>query len=171
MKILTTQLTGLLQRVSEHNEESFEETARLLAQATVGEGRVFIAGFDELLSVVTTAVNGVEPLKGAQAYEPDIALTSADRVWLFTRSVHDDDALSLAKRLDREGVPFAAFAAEKPTETYELLTYAHTYIWTGLTRGLLPGELGNRIVQPHAFAGLFVLEAVKLIYDEILEDE
>ena len=29
-------------------EESIEETARLLAQATIGEGRVIIAGFDEM---------------------------------------------------------------------------------------------------------------------------
>ena len=30
-----------------------------------------------------------------------------------------------------------------------------------LTRGLLPGDDGERIVQPHALAALFVYEAVK----------
>ena len=38
-KILTTQLTGLLQRIQQSEEESIEETARLLAQARLGKGQ------------------------------------------------------------------------------------------------------------------------------------
>lgn len=171
MKILTTQLSGLLQRIAENNEEAFEETARLLAQATVGEGRVLIAGFDELSAVVSTAVHGVEPLRYAQSYAAiDMPITAVDRVWLLTPSATNPAALALAKQLNATGVPFAALAAEKPNDALELLSFAETYISTGLTRGLLPGEMGERIVQPHALAALFVLEAVKLIYNEILED-
>ncbi|HEX5564482.1 MAG TPA: DUF2529 family protein, partial [Sporosarcina sp.] len=51
MKILTTQIGGLLQRAGSNNEEAVEETARLLAQATIGEGRVLFAGFDEMEAV------------------------------------------------------------------------------------------------------------------------
>lgn len=41
MKMLTTQLSGLLQRIAGSEEENMEETARLLAQAAAREGTVF----------------------------------------------------------------------------------------------------------------------------------
>ena len=65
MKILTTQIGGLLQRAGSNNEETIEETARLLAQATIGEGRVIFAGFDEMDAVGLNAMLGAEPFRGA----------------------------------------------------------------------------------------------------------
>ena len=44
-KILTTQLTGLFQRIGQSEEEAIEETARLLAQAAIGQGTVYFATF------------------------------------------------------------------------------------------------------------------------------
>ena len=69
MKILTTQIGGLLQRIASNGEESIEETARLLAQATIGQGRVIIAGFGEMGAVTATALTGVEPFQGAFRYD------------------------------------------------------------------------------------------------------
>ena len=51
-KILTTQLTGLLQRIQQSEEESIEETARLLAQAAIGQGYVYFASFGELVGII-----------------------------------------------------------------------------------------------------------------------
>ena len=70
VKMLTTQISGLLQRITGNNEEAIEETARLLAQATIGEGRVIIAGFGEMdvvrYQLHYTALNR---LSGAVRYE------------------------------------------------------------------------------------------------------
>lgn len=169
--MLTTQIGGLLQRISENGEESIEETARLLAQATIGEGRVIIAGFGELEAVTVTALHGAELLSGAVRYESGMDITTADRIWLLTRFATDERALELARQLTVRFVPFAALAAEKPVADNELADLADTYIATGLTRGLLPGDDGERIVQPHALAALFVHEAVKLAYDEMISEE
>ena len=38
LKILTTQIGGLFQKVATNQEEAIEETARLLAQAGIGQG-------------------------------------------------------------------------------------------------------------------------------------
>ncbi len=171
MKILTTQISGLLQRISTNGEEPIEETARLLAQATIGQGRVIIAGFGEMESITATALNGVEVFSGAVRYEEGMDIESADRVWLLTRSAEDERALGLARLLADRFVPFAALAADKPDEGNKLDDLAYTYVSTGLTRGLLPGEDGERIVQPHSLAALFVYEAVKLAYDEMVSDE
>lgn len=171
MKILTTQISGLFQRIAANGEEAIDETARLLAQATIGEGRVILAGFKEMEAVVLTALHGVEPLYGAVRYEEGMEIGSADRVWLLTRNASDTESLELARTLADRFIPFAVLATEKPGEDNELENLAYTYVSTGLTRGLLPGENGERIVQPHGMAALFVYEAVKLAYDEMLADE
>ncbi|MBO0588755.1 DUF2529 family protein [Sporosarcina sp. E16_8] len=169
--MLTTQISGLLQRITGNGEESIEETARLLAQATIGEGRVIIAGFGEMEAVTATALHGAGPLSGAVRYELGMNITTADRIWLLTRSAMDGPALKLAQQLARRFIPFAALAADKSGNGNELEDLAYTYISTGLTRGLLPGDDGERIVQPHALSALFVYEAVKITYDEMILDE
>ncbi|QUW21148.1 DUF2529 family protein [Sporosarcina sp. Marseille-Q4063] len=170
MKMLTTQISGLLQRIIGNNEDSIEETARLLAQATIGEGRVILACFGEMKAVGLVAVEGVDKLVGAVPYEQGMNIGSQDRVWILTRTARDEAALSLARILDDEFIPFAAVSSGSADDN-ELAELATTYISTGLTRGLLPGEDGNRIVEPQALAGLFIYEAVKISYDEmVLED-
>lgn len=170
MKMLTTQLNGLFDRIAKNNEEAIEETARLLAQATVGEGRVIIAGFDELSAVQTVAVTSGNPLAGAVSYHPDLEIHQADRVWLLTRTAEHAEALALAHRLAEAFIPFAVVAPEKEAD-HALFDLAMTHISTGLLRGLLPGEDGERIVEPHALVALFIYEAVKISYDEMLSDE
>lgn len=172
MKILTTQIGGLLQRAGSNNEEAVEETARLLAQATIGEGRVIFAGFDEMEAVGLNAMLSAEPFRGAVRYEAGMEIHSADRVWLFARSATDVSALQLAEMLAGQFIPFAVVAAEKATDDNKLADLAYTYMATGVTKGILPGEdIGSRIVQPNLLAALFLYEAVKMAYDEMVSEE
>lgn len=169
--MLTTQIGGLMQRIVGSNEESIEETARLLAQATIGEGRIIISGFNEMDAVRLVAMNGAEIFVGAVAYEENMKIGKEDRVWILARSANEKPALELARLLAKEFIPFAAVAAENDDDDNELSTLATTYISTGLLKGLLPGNDGKRYVEPHALAALFIYEAVKIAYDEMLADE
>lgn len=171
MKMLTTQLSGLLQRISVSEEENIEETARLLAQAAAREGRIFFATFGEMKSISVNAQFAVEPFPSMQAWSPEIELTSADRVWIITRSCYDEEALILAKRLSDEFIPFSALATEGRDENNILADLAYTYISIKITKGLLPAEDGTRIVLPHALGGLFIYEAVKMKLNEMLIGE
>ncbi|AXI01115.1 DUF2529 family protein [Sporosarcina sp. PTS2304] len=171
MKIVTTQIRGLLERIADEQEENIDETARLLAQALVGEGRIMIASFDEMEAVTATALHGAEPLYGAIRYTAELLPTKADRVWILARNANHPDALALARQLADQFIPFAAVTASVADESNELAELAFTYISTGLKKGLLPGPTGERIVQPHALATLFIYEAVKLSLDEMLADE
>ncbi len=172
-KILTTQLTGLLQRIEKSAEESIGDTARLLAQAGIGEGIVYFAAFGELAGVAINALDGADPFKKASLWAPHIILNSTDRIILFTRSCNDIEALTLARKLSANFVPFSAVASEVAGADNELSELATTYMSLRIRGGILPHaeKLGERIVFPHLMAALYVYEALKMEYDEMIEEE
>ena len=161
MKILTTQLTGLFQRLAKE-EEAIEDTARLLAQAIIGEGRIHLAAFGELEAVTASALNGPETLESAVRYDPTADLSTADRVWILARKGEGD---ALAHELAGRAIPFAMLTAESHgNET------ADVFLSMNIDKGLLPGEDGGRIMIPHGLGALYVYHAVKLTIDEMLAD-
>lgn len=161
MKILTTQLTGLFQRIAKE-EQAIEDTARLLAQAIIGEGRIHLAPFGELEAVAASALNGAETLESAVRYDPSAELSTADRVWILARK---DEGDSLAQELSGRAVPFAMLTAESHgNET------ADVFLSMDIDKGLLPGEDGERIMLPHGLGALYIYHAVKLTIDEMLAD-
>lgn len=171
MKMLTTQLSGLLQRIAASEEESIEETARLLAQAVAGQGNIYFAAFEEMQSISINAQLAAEQFPGLLPWTPDTQLTSADRVWIITRSSSNEEAFALAQKLNEAFIPFSVLANEPADEENELASLAYTYISLKLTKGLLPAEDGSRIVLPHALSAMFVYEAVKMKLDEILNGD
>ena len=170
-KILTTQLTGLLQRIEKTEEEMIGDTARLLAQAGIGEGTVYFASFGELEGVTLNALSGADPFKKGARWNDTIELSSADRVILFTRNCNDTAALALARKLSDSFVPFSAVASEVASNDNELSELAYTYISLKMRGGILPHpeKLGERIVFPHLIAALYVYEALKMEYDEMID--
>ncbi|MDN7241807.1 DUF2529 family protein [Planococcus sp. N028] len=161
MKILTTQLTGLFQRISQQ-EEAIEDTARLLAQAAVGEGTIFLAAFGEMKAVVSAAIDGAEPLPRVAEWHPESIITSADRIWILAKKDEGDE---LAGRLADAHMPVAMLTAEtKETDM------ADAFISLKMDKGLLPTEGGGRMLVPHAMGALYVYHAVKMVIDEMLAE-
>lgn len=161
MKILTTQLTGLFQRIAKE-EQAIEDTARLLAQAIIGEGRIHLAPFGELEAVAASALNGAEMLQSAVRYDPSVELSTADRVWILARK---DEGDALADNLAGRAIPFAMLTAESHGNEK-----ADVFLSMDIDKGLLPGEDGGRIMLPHGLGALYVYHAVKLTIDEMLAD-
>lgn len=173
-KILTTQLTGLFQRIQTNEEDKIDDAARLLAQAGIGQGNVYFACFGELTAVELNALYGVQPFYKLQKWSEDVVLTEADRVCIFTRSAFDEEAVALAQRLYDEFIPFAAIAGEKEdAEVNELAELAYVYVSLHIRGGILPHptNLGERIVFPHVLAALYVYEAMKMEYDEMVGED
>lgn len=173
-KILTTQMSGLLQRISTSEEFAIEDTARLLAQAAVGEGTVYFICFDELQAVETNALYGADPFYKLAKYTEDTKLTEADRVIIFTRSAKNIKAISLAQKLYDEFIPFAVVASEVANDKENVLSeLAYTYISMKIRGGILPHptNLGERIVFPYLIAALFIYEAIKMEYDEMVGEK
>lgn len=171
LKMLSTQLGGLLQRISTSQEEAIEETARLLAQAGIAEGTVYFACFDEMQAIEDNALHSAEPFTKLNPWSKNTKLVSTDRVCIFTRHANDPQALELAHSLYDLFIPFAVVASEKAEDSGEMADLAYTYVSLGIKKGLLPNDTGERIVLPYSFAALFVYEAVKMSYDEMLSND
>ncbi|MFJ7725993.1 DUF2529 domain-containing protein [Neobacillus sp. NPDC097160] len=173
LKMFTTQLTGVWKKIDEKEEFSFEDGARLLAQAPVGDGSIYIFGTKEMKAVEVEALDGAEPFVGAKVLTAaDVAeLGEADRVLMFTRTSGDEDALAVAKQLREKGVPFVAVSTVmEPDAADHLVGMADVHIDLRLTKGLLPDDFGNRYGYPSSMAALFVYYGLKFTIDEMLAE-
>ena len=169
LKILTTQLQGLFQRITAEEQDNIEDTSRLLAQAAIGEGYVYFTCFGELEALYTHASTSKEPFYKMRRLTDVTTLTPADRVCIFTPLATDEEALALASKLT---IPFAVVASEdKKSLSNPLFEEAYTYVNLHVRGGLIPTEIGERIVQPELFAALFAYEALKMNYDEMVQGE
>ncbi len=171
LKMFTTQLTGLFGRLQSKEEMEIENAARLLAQATVGDGSIYIKGFGEMAGVAAEALQGEEPLEGVRELQNNIAgLTVADRVLLVTRRTTDPQALSFAEKLMEAEIPFAVIAGKVKDAEDDLAKKADSFLNTQTVRGMLPDETGGRFGFPSLIAALYLYHGVKFVLDEILED-
>ncbi|MEH7272105.1 DUF2529 domain-containing protein [Neobacillus vireti] len=164
LKMFTTQLTGLFKKISDKEEFSFEDGARLLAQGQT----IYLLGFREMKAIEFEALEGAEPLKGARILTNAEELTSADRVLLFTRTAGDQEAIDWALKLQEKDIPFVAVSTEIPDG--KLAELADVHINLQLTKGLLPDDFGNRYGYPSSMAALYVYYGLKFTIDEILAE-
>jgi hypothetical protein len=169
LKMFTTQLTGLFKRIAEKEEFSFEDGARLLSQAPIGDGYIYIFATKEMKAVEIEALAGVEQLTSARPFVTVRELTVADRVVIFTRFASDAEALVLGEQLREKGIPFVAVSTVANDEA-QLAELADVHLDLALKQGLLPDELGNRYGYPSSMAALFVYHGLKFTIDEILAE-
>jgi uncharacterized phosphosugar-binding protein len=174
MKIFSTQLTGHFNRIVEQEELSIEDSARLLAQALVGEGKIYIYGFQELHGIVLEAVNSSEPLMSSEALFNQNGemkeLTAADRVLLFTYRSSDEEAIKLAQELSSKGIQTVGVSAVIKGEETGLNTITDLHIDSKLRQPLIPGEDGERYGFPALMTSLYVYYNLTFILKEILDE-
>jgi Domain of unknown function (DUF2529) len=170
IKMFTTQLSGLFKRISEKQELKIEDAARLLAQAAVGEGSIYIKAFGEMEAVTAEALYGAEPLPSVKKFEESTLLTEADRVLVVTRLSSDEEAVEFAKGLADEGVPFVGISGLVP-ESEGLADLADLHLDTKVIKGMLPGEeIGERVCMPTSMAALYIYFAIGFVIREMLEE-
>ncbi|KON86085.1 hypothetical protein AF332_04150 [Sporosarcina globispora] len=170
LKMFSTQLTGLFKRLQEKEEFSIEDSARLLAQAAAGDGKIYIYGTKEMAAIGYEAVQSQEPLRDAAILESDAEVAETDRVIIFSRHSDDEDAAALAKSLSEKGIPFVAVSTVKAENNVNIADLADVHIDLKLAKGLLPDEEGNRFGYPASMAALFVYYGIKFTIEEILEE-
>lgn len=171
LKMFTTQLSGLLQRISDKEAFSIEDGARLLAQASAGEGRIYVKGIKEMQAIEWEATEGAEPFKQAQIMHKDTQIKQMDRVLLASRFADDPEAIAIGESLVAKGIPFVAVAGQTKNDSEpSLASLADVFIDTKVIKGMLPDDAGGRIGFPSAIAALYIYHLIKMTADEILED-
>lgn len=168
LKILSTQLTGLFMNIKRKEEFHIEDGARLLAQAPIGEGKIYLKGFKEMKGIICEALEGAEPLANAKRLDAETELVHTDRVIIFTRFSNDEQAVQLGKRLSSKGIPFIAVSGGANEDGDCLLNIADIHINTHLVKPLLPTDDGERIGFPAPVPAFFIYYALKYTIDEIL---
>ena len=153
MKILTTQMIGMLQKIAADEELALEDGARLLAQAVMGDGCIWLYGTGELDAVVTAALLGPDPLPKATRLKPGMAddWNERDRALVFTRFSNDEEAVRLVEQLQAHGVDTVAVSTLVKGEP-RLADVAAVHIDSKLSRPLVPTEDGRRIAMPTVVA-------------------
>ena len=168
-KIFSTQLTGIFNNI---NKEEFdiEDAARLLAQALVGEGSIYIVGFEEMAGIIEQALNGREVFPSCKPLLNTEEVTTIDRVLLFSRTNHHPESLALAKKLEEKAIPFVSVATSQEGEEAGLDDFSHVHINLKLKRGLVPTDKGERIGYPSLLIALYVLHLIQFTLIELIEE-
>ena len=172
LKIFSTQLSGYFTRISQKEEMNIEDSARLLAQALVGDGIIYLHGTNEMEGVVSEALCGAEPMKQAKRLIDNgkqTEVTSADRVLLISRFSTDEEIVSIAKKLQEEGQSIVGISAvQEGSESLEQYTDVH--IDTRLLKGLIPDDEGNRYGFPSLILSLLAYHGLKFTIDEMINE-
>jgi uncharacterized phosphosugar-binding protein len=174
VKIFTTQMIGYLKKIAEEEEMAFEDGARLLAQAIIGEGRILLHGFHEMEAVVIEALCGQDKLPKAVRLMENGHLRNdideTDRVLLIARFSNDKDAISLAERLKEQGLEIAAISAVVKDEQPSLVDIVDVHIDSKLLKPIVPKEDGSRIGFPTVITASFAYYCLLLTIYDILEE-
>ncbi|WP_078543402.1 DUF2529 domain-containing protein [Litchfieldia alkalitelluris] len=173
MKIFSTQLQGLFNKIMEQEDLAVEDGARLLAQAVMGEGTIYIKGYHELEAIEIEATQGVEPLPSTSVLfiGNDIAeITERDRVLILSRSSADHEAIMLAKDCAEKGISTVAISSLVKDQVDSLADFVDVHIDSKLTKPLIPDEDGNRFGFPSIMTALFAYYSLSFTLKEIIKE-
>ncbi|KFZ42372.1 DUF2529 domain-containing protein [Anoxybacillus flavithermus] len=169
LKILSTQLTGVFQRISAQEEQQFEDAARLLAQAVISNGTIFIYGINEMEAVVAEALHGAEKLPNVKQFNMK-EVTTADRVLIVSRFCTDEEAIRIAKQLHEQNIWTIGMSSIAEDTKPSLVDYVDVHIDLCLKQPLVPTEDGTRVGFPAAIAALFAYHSLALMTQEIVAE-
>lgn len=160
MKMPIEQLTNLFRQLAEQ-EEIIEDIARLLAQAAIGEGTIFLAVFGEMKAVTAAALSG-DALSCIEEWHPKSVVTSNDRVFILAKK---DEGDGLAGRLSDASLPFAMLCAE--SKEFDL---PEVFLALNLDKGILPAETSSQPQMFYAMAALYVYHNINLMMIDMLSE-
>lgn len=170
LKIFSTQISGVFKKMIDKESFEIEDAGRLLAQAVVGDGSVYIQGFGEMQGVVAESLEGEEPFPKAKRYTNEEEISREDRFLLFSRHSNDPEAIMLAKRLQQLEIPFVVVSTAIPSEEASLVELADVHIDLRIQRGLVPDDTGNRFGYPTLIVALFAYHGIKFTLEEIVQE-
>jgi uncharacterized phosphosugar-binding protein len=169
LKIFSTQVSGLLKSISDKEDQSIEESSRLLAQSVLSEGTVYFKGFDEMGAIVSEALYGENKFRGGAEFKDENweGLLPVDSVVVASRFLNDESAATFCKKIKETADCHVILIGGREKDVD---APADIMIDTKAVRGLVPLDDGSRLGFPSGLAGLFAYYALFLTTEEILEE-
>lgn len=169
--VFTKILTKRFANLAEEQEFQIEDAARLLCQALVSDGKIYVYGEKEMDAIAQEAEKGHDLLPNAVRMS-DIdyvnKLTEFDRLLIVSRFSNDEQALTLAKRARDNGIATVAITAVNAEEG--LQDIVDVVIDTKMVRPILPKETGEFFAFPSLMMAFYAYYGVFMIIREIMED-
>jgi uncharacterized phosphosugar-binding protein len=169
LKIFSTQVSGLLKSISDKEEQSIEESSRLLAQSVLSEGTVYFKGFDEMGAIVSEALYGENKFRGGAEFKDENweGLLPVDSVVVASRLLNDESAAAFCKKIKETADCHVILIGGREKDVD---VPADIMIDTKAVRGLVPLDDGSRLGLPSGLTALFAYYALFLTTEEILEE-
>ncbi|WP_332628639.1 DUF2529 family protein [Halalkalibacter flavus] len=169
-KIFTTQLVGLFNKVDEF---LLEDAARLLSQALVGDGNIYIHGKDEMAAVSAEALYGKESLSRVSPLFEEgrmVELDPADRVFLLSRESDDEEMVTIAEQISEQNISVVGLSATHSNKRNKWTDLVDIHLDLDVTQSLVPTDTGERIGYPSSLLALYTYFCLYLLISEILSE-
>ncbi|MFB5662771.1 DUF2529 family protein [Alteribacillus sp. HJP-4] len=165
MKIFTTQLHGLFQKIIEKEEDALEDGARLLAQGPAGTGSLYVIGLGAMKGVADALASHPDaPDNTAHLNEQKRnEAGAADRVLIIADKA-DDAFYELLAFFEEAAVPMVIAAPFIVEDVIDVVIYLH------VRDGLIPAEDGSRYGSPAALCAMFIGQLLFLGVKDMLEE-
>ncbi|WP_414042274.1 DUF2529 family protein [Macrococcus animalis] len=163
LKIFNTQLNGIFKKI-DMQETELDIAGRLLAQAVVGEGRIYVKGFGDLKYFEDFVVNGKESLFDATVYISDALVDRTDRI-LVMSDEYDDSTAEFVDSLEARDIDYVLVCNKSDAIT------SMNFIDLCTPRALVPTEDYSRIITPHMMVMNYIYYAIYSVMHEILVEE
>lgn len=166
-KILQTQLTNVYNKINDQ-AEALEMAARLLAQAAVGEGKIFIRGLGDYELLEDFIANGELALPESEVFDGISPLTSADRVLVIAKFM-DEQTMTFISELESTNIEYVLMANADKSHL-DKVESIHHFINLSSPREVIPTPDFDRIVNPHVNGFLYAYQLMYVALMEMIED-
>jgi hypothetical protein len=166
MKILDTHFNGKLQTLAKQEDELYD-VVRLLSQALVGEGTVYVDAYGECEGLHPMLSEGPDQMKRVTKIKDRKTLHAVDRVLIITPDTERSDLLASLARYDAWHTPYAIVTLSDVAETLER---SIAPLALKFNKGLLPAEDGSRHGLPSLALCAFLLTHILTQLQEMTEE-
>ncbi len=150
-----------------------EDAARLLSQALVGDGSIYVYGKEEMAAVTAEALYGKEKLKNVKPlFLVDgemVDLHPTDRVLLLSRNSNDEEMVAIVQKLEEQHIPILAITSTH-TEGRQWTDDAWIHLDLNVKNSLVPTDSGDRIGYPASLLALYTYYCLFLLISELLSE-
>ncbi|TDL95419.1 DUF2529 family protein [Macrococcus carouselicus] len=163
IKILGTQLNGIFQKINAQETE-IDIAARLLSQAIIGQGTVYVKGFGDLRYFEEFITAGDEKLPDSERMITESVLDKTDRV-LIMADHYDEAVIEYITDLAENDIDYVLVCNKD--ERIDSMNF----IDLSTPRAIVPTEDFSRIITPHVMAMNYIYYILFATIKEMLDEE